>query len=92
MFIELLEFSLAIPFLFLDQSFFGLCVGDLEVKYLSFLCLQFGRTFFEESLEVTFPSGGLFSQFAELCDGFVVTFCCFLGDNNLGLELFFVLT
>ena len=34
--------------------------------------------------------GGLFPQFAELGDGFVVMFLCLFGDSNLGLELFFV--
>ena len=69
----MLEFFLHTLFFFVDQSFFGFCVCDLEVNYLSFPCLQFGHAFVEESLEVSFLSNSLFPLFAKLGDGFVVT-------------------
>ena len=88
----MLESRLHALFFFVDQLLGGFDICGLEVNYLSFHCLQFGCAFVEESHEVSFPSNGLFPQFAELEDGFVVTFLCMFGDSDLGLELFFAVS
>ena len=88
----MLENRLHAHFFFVGRTLGGFGVCGLEVNNLFFHCLQFGCAFVEELLEVNFPFSGLFPQFAELGDGFVVMFLCLFGDSNLGLELFFVVS